>query len=185
MFGPGAKTLAELTSSEVPVGNCRGLHFQGATRTRDGIERAMDTIAVSEGGVFFLFSLRHESPYFDQILPAYRASLATLRFPDHSRGGTAAPVVFRAEGQGGCSGSAESEDGLVFLVKLRGFAPGQAVRVESRFKEEALAKPLTASDAGELTFPVGFGRGDRGTAVVTATTERCTLTLEYKVGLER
>jgi hypothetical protein len=94
------------------------------------------------------------------------------------------PIPVRVDGTNGCSASAElqSETGLLFLVNLTGFVPGEEVQVLSQYKKEAGRVAHTASPSGTLSFPVLFGRGDSGTASLTATTERCAVKLEYKVG---
>ena len=94
------------------------------------------------------------------------------------------PIPLRADGTGGCSASAElqSETGLLFLINLKGFLPGEAVKIQSQYEKEIASSTKAASQSGELAFPVLFGKGDRGTASITATTDRCTLRLEYKVG---
>jgi len=98
----------------------------------------------------------------------------------------AVPIPLRAEGTGGCAASAELqfESGLVFLVFLKGFAPGEAVQVQSQYGEELKADSKSASPSGELVFPVTFEKGARGTASLSATSERCTVKLEYKVGID-
>jgi hypothetical protein len=96
----------------------------------------------------------------------------------------AVPIPLRAEGNEGCSASAElqSETGLLFLVNLKGFLPGEVVQIQSQYKKEVASSTKPASQSGELAFPVLFGKGDRGTASLIATTDRCTVKLEYKVG---
>ena len=94
------------------------------------------------------------------------------------------PIPLRADGTGGCSASAElqSETGLLFVINLKGFLPGETVKMQSQYKKEVASSAKTASQSGELAFPVLFGKGDRGTASITATADRCTVSLEYKVG---
>jgi len=94
------------------------------------------------------------------------------------------PIPLRADGAGGCSVSAElqSESGLLFLISVKGFLPGETVQIQSQYKKENTGSTKAASQSGELAFPVLFGKGDRGTASLTAATDRCTVRLEYKVG---
>ena len=94
------------------------------------------------------------------------------------------PIPLRADGTGGCAASAElqSETGLLFLINLKGFLPGEAVQIRSQYKKEVASSTKAASQSGEVAFPVLFGKRDRGTASLTATTDHCTVSLEYEVG---
>ena len=94
------------------------------------------------------------------------------------------PIPLRADGTGGCSASAElqSETGLLFIINLGGFLPGEAVQIQSQYKKKVASSTKAASQSGDLAVPVLFGKGDRGPASLTAGTERCTVRLEYKVG---
>jgi hypothetical protein len=96
----------------------------------------------------------------------------------------AIPIPVRIDGTNGCSASAEvqSESGLLFLISLTGFMPGEAVQVRSQYKKEVGQNTHTASPSGTVAVPILFGRGDSGTASLTATTDRCTVKLEYKIG---
>lgn len=96
----------------------------------------------------------------------------------------AVPIPLRAEGAGGCSVSAElqSESGFVFLILAKGFAPGEAVQLQSRYKKEVKNDTKPASQLGDITLPIMFGAGDKGAASFTATTSKCSAKLEYKVG---
>ena len=94
------------------------------------------------------------------------------------------PFPLQAQGVGGCSAFAEmmTGTGRVFLITFQGFRPREEVEVRSRYKKENKGSKLTASEGGEIRFPVLFGRGDRGKATATATGKNCTVSLEYKVG---
>lgn len=98
----------------------------------------------------------------------------------------AVPIPLRKEAAGGCSASAElqSETGLLFLLILQGFRPQEAVHLQSERRNEVLRDTVTASDIGAIRFPVLFGRGERGTARFIATTSGCSVTLEYKIGVD-
>jgi len=94
------------------------------------------------------------------------------------------PIPVRTDGTNGCSASAElqTETGLVFLINVTGFMPGETVQIQSQYKKEVRKNTHTASPSGTVAVPILFGRGDRGTASLTATTDRCTVKLEYKIG---
>lgn len=94
------------------------------------------------------------------------------------------PFPIEAHGTGGCSisMSLESESGLLWFVRLRGFEPGEDVQITSEYKSETLTSTHEASDRGEIGFPTLFGRGDRGLATLTATGKNCSVSLQYKIG---
>jgi len=96
------------------------------------------------------------------------------------------PIPLRAEGNAGCSAEAElqSETGLLFLITFRGFRPEEVVRIDSRYERDEISSTISASETGEVAFPVLFERRDRGEAAATATTDACTVTLEYNVGAD-
>jgi hypothetical protein len=96
------------------------------------------------------------------------------------------PMPNRADGTNGCSASAEvqSESGLLFLINVTGLTPGETVKVQSQYKKEVGGGTQMASPSGTVAMPILFGRGDRGTASFTATSDRCTVKLEYKVGTD-
>lgn len=96
----------------------------------------------------------------------------------------AVPIPLRAEGAGGCSISAElqTESGLVFLIQAKGFVSGESVQLRSQYKKEVKDDTTQASQSGDITLPIMFGPGDKGTASFTATTGTCSAKLEYKIG---
>ncbi len=54
----------------------------------------------------------------------------------------------------------------------------------SRYETEVKTSSVLASQDGEITFPVMFGRGDHGKAVATASGKTGTVSLEYGVGMD-
>ena len=96
------------------------------------------------------------------------------------------PHPIEAHGTNGCSilMSREIPTGRHWLVTLRGFEPGQPVHVVSQFKGEIREETETASDQGEIRFPVTFERGARGFASITATSDNCTVSVQYNVGYD-
>ncbi|HVT61435.1 MAG TPA: hypothetical protein VHR45_23935 [Thermoanaerobaculia bacterium] len=96
----------------------------------------------------------------------------------------ALPLPNQAAGEGGCSAAAEIQTptGLVFLISLKGFQPGEDVQVESRYRKEVMSKVHKASDTGAVSFPVLFGDRDSGKATISAKGGSCSVKLEYKIG---
>jgi hypothetical protein len=94
------------------------------------------------------------------------------------------PFPIEAEGSGGTSASAEirSVTGHAFLVTLRGFAPGETLRVESRLGAALVVLEPTAAATGEVVVPVEFEAGAAGEATLTATGGAGTVTLVHAVG---
>lgn len=94
------------------------------------------------------------------------------------------PFPIQAQGADGCSASAEllTKTAHLFLITVKGFESGEDVQVTSEYKDEKLTNTHTASEVGELKFPVLYGKGDRGKARFTAVGKECTVTLEYNVG---
>ncbi len=94
------------------------------------------------------------------------------------------PFPIEARGTGGCSisVSVESESGHLFFAILQGFEAGEEVQITSQYKSESTRSSHAASERGDIGFPILFGRGDRGTATLTATGNNCTVSLRYNVG---
>ena len=94
------------------------------------------------------------------------------------------PFPVHAQGDGGCSASAEvaSESGLLFVFSLRGFQPGEEVQITSRYRSETKTTPGKASERGETALPVLFERGSNGKATLMAIGRNCTVSLDYNIG---
>ena len=75
-----------------------------------------------------------------------------------------------------------TETGLVFQISFGGFQSGEQVEVTSQHKDERAVKTVDASAKGVVIFPVMFGRGDRGTAIATATGRSGVVSIQYRVG---
>lgn len=96
----------------------------------------------------------------------------------------AIPFPIQTQGDGGCFASAEiaTESGLLFVLSLRGFQPGEEVQTASRYKGETMTKANKASERGEIRFPVLFERGSSGKATLTAKGRNCAVSLDYNIG---
>ena len=95
------------------------------------------------------------------------------------------PFPVQAQGDGGCSASAEiaTKSGLLFVFSLRGFQPGEEVQTTNRYKGETILIPSKASERGEiLGLPGLFERGSSGKATLTAKGRNCTVSLDYNIG---
>lgn len=57
------------------VGGCEGWRYHDTPR-----DWTLDVVAVSDGQVLYLFSLRNKRPYYEVNRPIYEAALASLRF---------------------------------------------------------------------------------------------------------
>jgi len=75
-----------------------------------------------------------------------------------------------------------TETGLLFLITMGGFEPAEKVEVTSEYKSESHSDVMEVSESGEIAFPVMFGKGDKGTAVVVGTGTVGSIVLEYLVG---
>ena len=93
-------------------------------------------------------------------------------------------VPIESKGEGGCSGSIEvqSPSGLLFLVRFRGFTPGEDLEVTNELGKDKKTDAHHADAKGEWGFPVLYGEGDHGKAKATAAGKECKVTLDYKVG---
>jgi len=96
----------------------------------------------------------------------------------------AIPFPIQAQGTGRCWASAEimSESGFVFLLRFQGFQPKQEVEIVSQYKKERKPQTVTATERGEVRFPVMFGPPDRGPATAIATSKDCSVSLQYNIG---
>ena len=93
-------------------------------------------------------------------------------------------VPIESTGEGGCSGSVELEhpSGLLFLVRFRGFTPGEDLEVTNEFDKNKRTDAQHANDKGEAIFAQLYGEGDHGKAKATAAGKACKVTVDYKVG---
>ncbi|MGZ4898883.1 MAG: hypothetical protein ACXV8X_04430 [Candidatus Angelobacter sp.] len=93
-------------------------------------------------------------------------------------------VPIESKGEGGCSGSVElkSPSGLLFLVRFRGFNPGEDLEVTNELRKDKKTDAHHADDKGEAGFPVLYSEGDHGKAKATAAGKECKVTVDYKVG---
>jgi hypothetical protein len=93
-------------------------------------------------------------------------------------------VPIESRGEGGCSGSVEmrSTSGLLFLVTLRGFAPGEDLEITNVIGKDKDTAKHHANDKGEAAFPAMFSIGDHGKATSTAAGKECKVVVDYKVG---
>ena len=100
-----------------------------------------------------------------------RAQAKVIPFPIESR-------------EGNCWVTAEliSESGRLFVITLGGFEPIETIEVTSEFESESDASMFEASEAGEVAFPVMFGKRDNGTAAIFAKGTSGSVSLQYEVG---
>jgi hypothetical protein len=93
-------------------------------------------------------------------------------------------VPIESKGEGGCSGSVElqSPSGLLFVVRVRGFSPGENLEVTHEFDKDKKTDAHHADDKGEAGFPVLYSAGDHGKAKATVAGKECEVTVDYKVG---
>ena len=95
------------------------------------------------------------------------------------------PFPVTAQGEDECTVSAEveTESGQVWTLWLTGFDAGEEVTITSTARRETLTDTLTASQTGEIAFPVLYGRRSGREAQVTAQGfAGCTVTLEFAIG---
>ena len=93
-------------------------------------------------------------------------------------------VPIESKGEGGCSGSVElqSPSGLLFLVRFRGFSPGEDLELTNELGKDKKTDAHHADNKGEAGFPVLYSEGDHGKAKATAAGKECKVTVDYKVG---
>ena len=95
------------------------------------------------------------------------------------------PFPITAEGDGGCKASAEvvTKSGLVWLITLAGYSAGEQVRITSVAKKETLTEEVTASETGEIAFPILYPKRSKRNAQVTAEGFRgCNVNLDFAIG---
>ncbi len=95
------------------------------------------------------------------------------------------PFPITAIGSGECKASAEvvTASGLVWLITLTGYDPGEEVRVTSVAKKETLTDIIIASGSGEIAFPILYPKRSKGNAQFTAEGSRgCMLSLDFAIG---
>lgn len=95
------------------------------------------------------------------------------------------PFPVTAQGAGRCTASAEIETGLgqAWTIWLTGFDAGEEVTITSTARRDTLTDTLTASQNGEIAFPILYGRRSGREAQVTALgSAGCTVTLEFAIG---
>jgi hypothetical protein len=79
MFGRGRQTREEPHADSVSLGGCEGLRIRGKGSARSGEGKILDTLAVSDGRVLFLFSLFNLDQYYDRNVSLFESILSTLR----------------------------------------------------------------------------------------------------------
>lgn len=95
------------------------------------------------------------------------------------------PFPIAARGDGGCAASAEiqSLSGLLWLVSLAGYDAAEPVKITSATRKQTLTDDVTASEKGDIAFPILYPKRSRGKAQVTAEgSSGCKVTLEYAIG---
>jgi len=115
---------------------------------------------------------------------AFDIALAEEGSTKHARA-KVVPFPIEAEGSGDCKATAEvqTESGLVWLVMLAGYQPGEAVKTTSKTKKETLTDEMNASEEGEIILPVLYPPGSKGKAEVRAVgSEGCSVAIAYAIG---
>lgn len=142
--------------------------------------------SVDDDGLFKITGM--DSPFgVMDFVPGQPLDLAIISETTNKRAHAKAfPFPIEARGTNGCSilMSLQSATGRLWFATLRGFEPGQPIRIVSQFMSESFERTEPASDRGEFRWMIRFERGARGVAMITATSDDRTVSVQYNVGYD-